>query len=125
MSQSGEKTSMVLTRARLAEALAELGVAAGDVLLVHSSLKAIGSAEGGADGIIDGIMEAVGPDGLLAVPTHTWAVVSDKQPVWHELYTPSHAGARPGPKSRRPIAAFPCDSSVGWHCQPLGVYNNA
>lgn len=111
MQESVEKTSMVLTRTRLAEALAELGVSAGDVLLVHSSLKAIGPAEGGADGLIDALLEAIGPRGLLAVPTHTWAVVNDKQPVWHELYTPSHVGVLTNVLRRRPGAVRSLHSS--------------
>ena len=69
-----------------------MGIGAGDVLLVHSSLKAIGPVEGGADSVIDAMLSVVGPGGLLSAATHTWAVVSDKQPVWHELYTPSNVG---------------------------------
>ena len=32
------------------------------------------------------------PQGLLAAPTHTWATVSDKQPVFHQTYSPSTVG---------------------------------
>lgn len=71
----------------------EAGVRPGDALLVHSSLKAIGPVDGGADTVLDALLETAGPDGLVVVPTHTWDVVNDRQPVWHEALTPSHVGA--------------------------------
>jgi aminoglycoside 3-N-acetyltransferase len=49
----------------LATDLRRLGVAAGDVLMVHASLRAIGSVDGGADGVIDGLETALGPSGTL------------------------------------------------------------
>ena len=50
-------------------ALAQVGVAKGDTLLVHSSLSACGHIIGGAKTIIEAIIEAIGPDGNLFVPT--------------------------------------------------------
>lgn len=76
----------------MTEILRTLGVAPRDVLHVHSSLRKLGPVEGGADGVIDTLLELVGDSGLLSVPTHTWAVVNDGQPVWHERFTPSHVG---------------------------------
>lgn len=70
----------------------EVGLRAGDVVFVHSSLKAIGPVDGGADAIIDSFLEVLTPEGLLAVPTHTWATVNDKQPVFHQTYSPSTVG---------------------------------
>jgi aminoglycoside 3-N-acetyltransferase len=88
----------------LATCLERLGVNPGDSLLVHSSLKAIGTVDGGADTVIDTLLEVVGPDGLIAVPTHTWDVVNDRQPVWHETLTPSHVGALTNLVRQRPGA---------------------
>lgn len=50
-------------------AIRAAGVKQGDVLLVHSSLKAFGRVEGGAAAMIEAVMEAIGPDGMFFVPT--------------------------------------------------------
>ena len=47
--------------------LRRLGVAAGDLLMVHASLRAIGHVDGGADRVIDALEAAVGPDGTLLI----------------------------------------------------------
>jgi aminoglycoside N3'-acetyltransferase len=49
----------------IASDLRSLGVAPGDLLMVHTSLRAIGPVEGGADGVIDALEAAVGPNGTL------------------------------------------------------------
>jgi aminoglycoside N3'-acetyltransferase len=45
--------------------LRRLGIAEGDVVMVHASLKAIGPVEGGAEGVVSALDEAVGPSGTL------------------------------------------------------------
>ena len=45
--------------------LRRLGVAAGDLLMMHASLRALGPVEGGAHGVIDALEAAVGPAGTL------------------------------------------------------------
>lgn len=45
--------------------LRHLGVAPGDLVMVHASLRAVGPVEGGADGVVDAIESAVGPNGTL------------------------------------------------------------
>ena len=60
-----------LSSSMLAGALREAGVAAGDLLLVHSSLSKCGYIAGGAEGLIRGVMEAVGPEGTALFPTFT------------------------------------------------------
>lgn len=47
--------------------LEALGVAAGDVVMVHASLRAIGPVEGGARGVIDALLGAIGPEGTLVM----------------------------------------------------------
>jgi aminoglycoside 3-N-acetyltransferase len=83
----------MITRAKLLEQLRGLGVAEGMDLLVHSSLRRIGPVEGKADGVIDALLEAIGPDGTLILPTHTWQQISTGQPVFHVERTPSCVGA--------------------------------
>ena len=58
-----------------------LGVAAGDVLMVHASLRAVGPVVGGADGVIDALEAAVGPGGTLLMTLGArddWAWVNDR-----------------------------------------------
>ncbi len=82
----------VVTRQDIAEGLAALGVRAGDALLVHSSLSRFGHVEGGADAVVDALLDAVGPEGTVAVPTHTWGTVDAEQPVFDVRSTPSMVG---------------------------------
>lgn len=94
----------MLTGDNLKNCLHDQGVRPGDALMVHSSLKALGPVEGGADAVIDALLALLGPAGLLVVPTHTWDVVNDRQPVWHETLTPSHVGTLTNLLRNRPSA---------------------
>ena len=53
------------SRQSLCTDLAKLGVAPGDLVMVHASLKAIGPVEGGAATIVDALCDAVGGEGTL------------------------------------------------------------
>ena len=45
----------------------------GKVVTVHTSLKAVGTIEGGGDTLLDALIEYFTADGgLLCIPTHTW-----------------------------------------------------
>lgn len=79
-------------RRDIVSGLAGLGVRAGDVLLVHSSLSRFGYVEGGADAVIDALLEAVGPSGTVVVPTHTWGTVNAKNPIFDVRRSPSIVG---------------------------------
>lgn len=48
--------------------LHKLGLNKGDTVIVHSSLKSMGTVEGGADTVIDAIIEAVGEEGTVLFP---------------------------------------------------------
>lgn len=58
---------------KLREDLEKIGVRAGDVLAVHSSLKSMGQVEGGAECVIAALTDAVGPEGTLIFPAFTFA----------------------------------------------------
>lgn len=61
--------------------LRRLGVAAGDLLMVHASLRAIGPVDAGADGVIDALEAAVGPTGTLLMTLGArddWAWVNER-----------------------------------------------
>ncbi len=81
------------TRNDLVTAFRSLGLAAGDLVLVHSALRKLGEVEGGADTVLDALLETVGPRGTLALPTHTWKIVNAEQPVFHQVLSPSNVGA--------------------------------
>jgi aminoglycoside 3-N-acetyltransferase len=61
------------TRATLARDLAALGVRPGDALLVHCAFSRVGFTIGGPVALIRALMDAVGEDGLLAMPAFTGA----------------------------------------------------
>ena len=69
------------TKEELKRQMAEMGLKSTDTVLIHISLKAVGATEGGADGLIDAFCEYLS-DGLFLVPTHTWATVNAKNPVF-------------------------------------------
>ena len=58
-----------LKKKDIAEAVRKVGISAGDLVMVHSSLSSFGRIEGGADTVIDAILEAVGPKGTVLFPT--------------------------------------------------------
>ncbi len=96
-----------LTRARIADGLALLGVRSGATLLVHSSLGALGWVAGGAHAVVLALLDALGPDGTLVMPTHTghlsdparwrappvpeawWPVIRAETPAFDPVLTPT------------------------------------
>jgi aminoglycoside 3-N-acetyltransferase len=83
----------MFSKENLKTAFRQAGLGNGDLVLVHSALRALGPVEGGADTVLDALLEILGPDGTLALPTHTFRVVTAAQPVFHQLLTPSNVGA--------------------------------
>ncbi|RKT54648.1 AAC(3) family N-acetyltransferase [Saccharothrix australiensis] len=62
----------MISKQRLVGQLRELGVRAGDVLVVHTSFRAVGPVSGGPMGLIDALRTAVGGDaGTLVMPSMT------------------------------------------------------
>ncbi|MDI1475331.1 AAC(3) family N-acetyltransferase [Polyangium sp. y55x31] len=60
--------------------LRQLGVRAGDTLMIHASLRAVGPVEGGARGVLDALDDAVGEAGTLMMvlgARDDWAWVND------------------------------------------------
>lgn len=57
------------TRETLSADLRRIGVAAGDTLFVHSSFKSLGAVDGGAATVVAALEDALGPDGLLLMPS--------------------------------------------------------
>ncbi|HEY0396126.1 MAG TPA: aminoglycoside 3-N-acetyltransferase [Candidatus Elarobacter sp.] len=55
-----------ITRAQLARDAATIGLAPGDTVMIHASLRAVGKPIlGGADALIDAVFDAIGPAGTM------------------------------------------------------------
>ncbi|TNH30995.1 AAC(3) family N-acetyltransferase [Micromonospora orduensis] len=67
----------------LAAHLRASGVAAGQDVLVHSSLRRVGPLAKGAETLVEALSAVLGPDGTLVVPTHN-AGNSTTSRTWHE-----------------------------------------
>ena len=71
---------------------AELGIEPTDCVTVHTSLRSIGGIEGRAEGLLDYYTDYLS-EGLLVVPTHTWAVVNRSNPVFDVRSSVPNIGA--------------------------------
>ena len=65
-----QQTAPHVDRATLAAGLSALGIAPGDALFIHSSLKSLGFVEGGPAAVIGALQDAVGAEGTLVLPTY-------------------------------------------------------
>lgn len=100
----------MLTKQDIIDHLRNLGIKKGDTLLVHSSMKAIGDVDGGADTVLDALVETVCGNnawssdenaeecdkaGMLVLPTHTWASMTDEHSVFDPATEPACVGILP------------------------------
>jgi aminoglycoside 3-N-acetyltransferase len=113
----------MLTIDDLVKGFRNLGLAAGDTLLVHSSYKSLGPVEAGPRSVIDALEAALGADGTLILPTFNFNF-NQGQP-WDVRTTRSQMGVltelvRKDPRARRvfhPIYSF---AILGKHAEMLG-----
>ncbi|KGE19244.1 AAC(3) family N-acetyltransferase [Paenibacillus wynnii] len=80
--------------ASLMKQMEALGLDPKGTVLVHSSFKSIGDVEGGAEAVLDAMAQYMS-DGLLVMPTHTWAYVNAENPRYSVLDSPSCVGILP------------------------------
>jgi|SRR6476469_4323708 len=99
-------TDLPPTRASLAEDLTALGLRAGETVIVHSSLRAVGWVPGGRVAVVQSLLEVLGPAGTLVVPAQTmdnsdprhwqrppvpeswWPVIREQMPAFDPALTP-------------------------------------
>ena len=62
------KKPVIVTQADIVKGLRELGIAAGDTVMVHSGLSYFGKVEGGAETVIRALQEVITENGILALP---------------------------------------------------------
>lgn len=65
-----------------------------DSIMIHSSMKSIGQVEGGADTVVDVFMEYFS-DGMVMMPTHTWAQMNSDYNVFDPEHEPACVGILP------------------------------
>lgn len=73
--------------------LSAIGIKAGDSILIHSSYKSMGGLEGGIKTFADAVLSVIGDSGTLIAPTLTYRDVSEENPVYDHVKTPSCVGA--------------------------------
>lgn len=83
------------TTPQLQADLLALGVCPGGVLLVHSSLRALGPVPGGPETVIRGLLAALGGAGTLLMPALSYEHVTPEHPVFDVRHTPSNVGILP------------------------------
>ena len=61
-----------ISKRRLMRDFRALGLSAGDIVIVHSSLSSIGYVEGGADTVVEALIQSVSPGGTVLFPTNVF-----------------------------------------------------
>ena len=75
----------IVLKQDLLDTFEELGVEAGQTVMVHCSLSSLGFVCGGPQVVIEALMEAVGPDGTIMMPTQSWKNLDPSSGVhWEE-----------------------------------------
>lgn len=74
--------------------LEELGIKEDSCIVMHTSLKKIGGVKGGAEALLNALTDFLS-EGLLVIPTHTWANVNKSAPEFDVRTTPPCIGVFP------------------------------
>ena len=115
----------------LSGAMAHLGIAKNDIVVMHSSVANFGIPEGALDrkaivnGIFDAVLKVVGEGGTIVFPTFSYSFGSDKANKYFDpSATPSVCGvlteyARSCPESRRSCEPMLSVAAVGADAEAL------
>jgi aminoglycoside 3-N-acetyltransferase len=83
---------MPYTSETIAGNLNTLGVKRADILFIHSSFKSLGTIEDGAESVVRALEIAVGPDGLILMPSFNLVEADRRARSWNIETTPSTVG---------------------------------
>jgi aminoglycoside 3-N-acetyltransferase len=113
----------MIDKQEIVDGLKELGLAKGDIVLVHSSFKSFGGVNGGAQTVIDSILDVIQVEGTLIVPTFNFDFCEGKP--FDVKRTPSHMGiitelVRRNSNSRRLLHPIHSFSIIGKLSEELG-----
>jgi aminoglycoside 3-N-acetyltransferase len=78
----------VLTKTEIVEALRRAGIQPGWNILVHSSMRSMGTVAGGPEDVVEAFLEVLGEEGTLMVPTFHYRI----QDYYDPALTPSVTG---------------------------------
>lgn len=115
---SAEKTTPLVTRQEIAAGLRALGLPEKATVLIHGSLKSLGTVVGGADAVIDAILDVIGPEGTLVVPTLTFRGFALSGRRFDARTQPSETGlitetVRLRPQARRSLHPLSSAAALG------------
>lgn len=82
-----------LTRSRIVADLRALGVANGELLLVHPALPPLGYVFGGPRTVVVALSDVVGAEGTVVLPSHTWQWMDEGCREFDVRTTPACVGA--------------------------------
>lgn len=82
--------AFMFTKSEIHKQLDKLRAPKNSIVLVHSSLKAVGETEGRGEGLLYALIEYFTADGgLLCIPTHTWANIDDESKITLDFANPT------------------------------------
>ena len=70
-----------IIKSDIVDALKNVGLQAGDFVMVHTSLGKLGYVCGGAQTVIEALIEVVGDEGTIMMPTQSWKNLDPKAGV--------------------------------------------
>lgn len=80
------------SKEQLINDLRELGICAGDTVLMHSSYKSLGGIDGGAKAFFEAFTQLLGAKGTLILPSLSFRFVRRETPEFDYYETPSCSG---------------------------------
>jgi aminoglycoside 3-N-acetyltransferase len=82
-----------ISHEQIVNELHSLGLGAGQIVFVHSSLRSLGHVQGGAETVVDAFLDVLGATGTLVVPTFTFAHGRADDPIFDPQQDQSEMGA--------------------------------
>ena len=104
MARAGDQAEGGLTGPELEAGFTAVGLAPGQVVLVHSAMRTLGRIDGGASTVAQALIDVVGPRGTIVVPTFTFVHEAEAEPIIDPAADRSEMGAITEAVRRRPDA---------------------